>query len=57
MLGFQERSTACDDDPVAPEPDSATEVVVEPATIEIAPDAFPEAVGLNTTVTESDWPA
>jgi hypothetical protein len=56
VLALQERSTACEDDPVSPEPDSATEVVVVPATTEIAPEALPVAAGLNTTVTESDWP-
>jgi len=56
VLALQERSTECEDDAVSPEPDSATEVVVVPATIEIAPEAFPVTVGLNTTVTKSDWP-
>ena len=56
MLALQERSTACEDDPVVPEPDSATEAVVVPATTEMAPEALPVAAGLNTTVTESDWP-
>lgn len=56
MLALQERSTACEDDPVVPEPDRATEVVVVPATIEIVPEAFPVTAGSNTTVTESDCP-
>ena len=56
MLALQERSTECEDDPAVPEPDSATEVVVTPATIETAPEALPVTAGSNTTVTESDWP-
>lgn len=56
MLALQERSTACEDEPVVPEPDNATEVVVVPATTEMAPEAFPVTAGSNTTVTESDWP-
>ena len=56
VLALQERSTACEDDPVVPEPDSATEVVVVPATTEIAPEALPVTAGSNTTVTVSDWP-
>jgi hypothetical protein len=47
----------CDeDDAVVPVPDSATEVVVTPARIEIVPETLPFAAGSNTTVTESDWP-
>lgn len=56
MLAPQERSTECEDDAVVPEPDSATEVVVAPATIEIAPEALPVLAGSKTTSTESDWP-
>ena len=56
MLALQERSTECEDEPVIPEPDSATEAVVTSATIRMAPEALPVAAGLNTTVTESDWP-
>ena len=56
MLALQERSTECEDDPVVPEPDNATEVVVVPATTEMAPEALPVKAGSNTTVTESDWP-
>ena len=56
MLALQNRSTECAIDPAVPEPESATEVVVTPATIEIAPEALPVTAGANTTVTESDWP-
>lgn len=56
MLALQEMSTECEDDAAVPEPASATEVVVTPATIETAPEALPVTAGSNTTVTESDWP-
>jgi len=56
VLAPQERSTECEDVAAVPEPDSATEIVVEPAATEIVPEALPVTVGSNTTVTESDWP-
>jgi len=56
VLALQERSTECEVVPVVPEPDNATEVVVVPATTEMAPEALPVTAGLNTTVTASDWP-
>jgi len=44
------------DDASTPEPDSATEAVVEPETSETVPATLPFAIGSNTTTTDSDWP-
>ncbi len=55
MLALQETSTECEEDDAAVlVPESATDVVVTPARIEIVPVALPFTAGSNTTVTESD---
>ncbi len=50
-------STVCDGEDgsaAVPVPDNATEVVVDPARIEIFPETLPFAVGSKTISTESD---